>query len=171
VLVDRPSDAKEDRFDCDRVLMEMIAHGHIRPGDKFHCYGLFLFKAGLIGLDKWKEIPSKHYFLNNQDKHHLKVNINGFAKADQSCRLGEQEIPFFRKSLCKLSQYSKQIPCLDVFVIKKYQPYFLEEVPNEEDPKRPPRFIVRSRKAMDRLCTIRKTQLEQHCEKESERLR
>lgn len=82
VLTDRPTDGKEERFDCDRILMDMIQNSHVRPGDKFHCYGLFLFKAGLIGFDKWKELPTKHYFLNNQDKNHLKININGFARAD-----------------------------------------------------------------------------------------
>jgi hypothetical protein len=34
------------------------------------------------GYDKWQEIDTKHYFLNNQDKNHLKINVNGFAKAD-----------------------------------------------------------------------------------------
>ena len=82
VHLDKPSDGKEERFDCDRILMEQIQNGHIRPGDKFHFYGLFLFKTGLIGFDKWKEIQTKHYFLNNADKNHLKININGFAKAD-----------------------------------------------------------------------------------------
>ena len=85
-------------------------------------------------------------------------------------RIGEQEIPFFRKCLTRLSQYSKAIPCLDVFVVKKYTPYYLEEIQRtEENPGA--RFIVRNRRTMDRMQTIRNNQIEQMFEKESDKMR
>ena len=96
--------------------------------------------------------------------------MNGFTKADQSMRIGEQEIPFFRKCLSKISQFSKQIPCLDVFIVKKYTPYFLEEIVREEG-YTGSRFILRNRRTMDRLTTVRNTLMENHAEKEWEKIR
>ena len=75
--------------------------------------------------------------------------MNGFAKAEQSARLGEQDIPFFRKSLSKLNQFSKEIPCIDVFVVRKYSPYFLEEIPKMESTSN--RFLIRNKRTVERI--------------------
>ena len=70
--------------------MDLIERRLIRPGDKFHFFGLFLFKTGLPGHDKYEPIlGTPHYFLQNQHNFHLKINMNGFQKADQKARLGE----------------------------------------------------------------------------------
>ena len=87
--------------------------------------------------------------MENCHNFHLKININGFSKADQQARLGEQTVPYFRKSLSKLNQFSKQIPCLDVFVVKKYSPYFLEEIPKIENAQG--KYLVRNKRTVDRL--------------------
>lgn len=138
--------------------MDLIERRCIRPGDKMHFYGLFLFLTGLPGHDKLEPIKTSHYFLQNCHNFHLKINMNGFAKADQKARLGEQETPYFRKSLNKLNQFSKQIPCIDVFVVKKYSPYFLEEIPKMEDSTG--RYKVRNKRTVDRIKTIRRNQIE-----------
>jgi len=75
----------------------MINQGKIKPGDKFHFFGLFLMKRDLPGFDKQEEINSEHYFLQNQHYFHLKINLNGMNRAHFSLRLGEQDNPFFRK--------------------------------------------------------------------------
>ena len=56
--------------------------------------------------------------------------MNGFQKAWFGARLGEQETPFFKKSISSINQFSKQIPCLDVFIVKKFTKYFLELAEN-----------------------------------------
>ena len=82
--------------------------------------------------------------------------MNGFTKAQQQARIGEQEVPYFRKSLDRLNQFSKQIPCIDVFVVKKYSPYFLEEIPKIENPANSAKYLIRNRRAVDRIQTLRK---------------
>ena len=82
ITLDKIND-KEDRFDCDKQLMDLIERRCIRPGDKMHFYGLFLFLTGLPGHDKLEKIETSHYFLQNCHNFHLKINMNGFAKADQ----------------------------------------------------------------------------------------
>ena len=170
ICVDKIDDHREERFDCDKILIDLIERGSIKAGDKFHFYGLFLFRVGLPGHNKQQQIKTEHYFLNNCHNFHLKININGFSKADHSMRIGEQEIPFFRKCLSRLSQFSKAIPCLDVFVVKKYTPYYLEEIQRTENEQRS-RFIVRNRRTMDRLQTIRSNQIEAMFEKETDKMR
>ena len=88
--------------------------------------------------------------------------MNGFSKAWHGVRLGEQETPFFRKSLASVNQFSKQIPCLDVFIIKKFAPYYLElaETPSKNSDGATCRFLTRSRRAVDRLLTLRRSQIE-----------
>ena len=51
VILDKLGD-KEERFDCDKILYDLIERRCIRPGDKFHFSGLFLFKTGLPGHDQ-----------------------------------------------------------------------------------------------------------------------
>lgn len=40
---DRPPDGKEERFDCDAVLLKMIHDGCLQVGDKVRCFGLYMF--------------------------------------------------------------------------------------------------------------------------------
>ena len=98
--------------------------------------------------------------------------MNGFMKAWHGARLGEQETPFFRKSILSVNQFSKQIPCLDVFIVKKFSPYYLElvETPRQNSEGVTSRFVTRSRRAVDRLLTLRRSQIEQFVEKEIDKL-
>ena len=48
-----------------------------------------------------------------------------------------------------MNQFSKQIPCIDVFVVKKYTQYFLEEIPKMEDASG--KYKVRNKKTMERI--------------------
>lgn len=41
----------------------MINNGYIKPGDKFHFFGLHVEKRDLPGFDKQKPKFSKHVFL------------------------------------------------------------------------------------------------------------
>ena len=84
VTADQGQVDKEERFDCDKQLIELIERRLIRPGDKFHFFGLFLFKTGLPGHDKLQPVRTTHFFLENRHNFHLKINMNGFAKAEQN---------------------------------------------------------------------------------------
>ena len=76
-------------WDCDKKLLKMINSGYIKPGDKFHFFGLHAEKRDLPGFDKLKPKFSKHVFLQNTHLHYLKVNLNGLARAHFETRLGE----------------------------------------------------------------------------------
>ena len=86
---DRPPDGKEERFDCDAVLMKMIHSGCLQVGDKVRCFGLYMFFIKMQGHDAWEQLKTDHYFLSQQYHHHLKINVNGFQKANRNARLGE----------------------------------------------------------------------------------
>lgn len=60
-----------------------------------------------------------------------------------------------------------------MFIVKKFSPYYLEETgtKNVNQDGAQSRFLIRSRRAVDRLCTLRRTQIEQYVDREHERLR
>lgn len=64
VVGDKPADGKEERFDCDMILIKMITDGFIKVGDKVRCFGLYLFKRALPAHDARDEIKTEHYFLS-----------------------------------------------------------------------------------------------------------
>jgi hypothetical protein len=99
IVGDIPKDGKEERFDCDRILLKMIQAGQLKPGDKIRSYGIYMFHHGMQGHDAWERLSTKHYFLSKQHECHLKINMNGFCKAAGNARLGEQPTPYFRKPI------------------------------------------------------------------------
>ena len=111
----------------------------------------------LFGKDKEQRLNTDHYFLQNKHSCYLKINVNGMMRAHNSERLGEQAYPFMRISINSLNQYSKQISCIDVFIIKRTATYYLEEVmqfdKQENTNKR--KRILRSKKAMERIRYLR----------------
>ena len=64
--------------------------------------------------------------------------------------------------MASVFQTSKTISCIDVFVVKKYPCFYLEDAgePKKEESKKPRKFI-RSRKSMERLRTLRMLNLEE----------
>ena len=81
----------------------------------------------MLGKDRVMRLDTEHYFLQNKHSFYLKINLNGMQRAHNNERLGEQPFPFFRVPLSNINQYSKQICCMDVFIIKKTAQYYLEE--------------------------------------------
>jgi hypothetical protein len=73
----------------------------------------------MFGKDKLKRIDTDHYYLQNRHTVYLKININGFVRAHNMEKLGEQPFPFFRVPIAGINQYSKQVCCIDVFIIKR----------------------------------------------------
>ena len=112
---------KQDKFDCDKKIIEMINNQQMKPGDKFHFQGLYLMNKS---LPESLDVPLKteHYYLQNKHNSYLKINYNGLSRALCQETLGEQlSSPFFTKCLSTIMQSSKTIPCIDVFIVKKYQ--------------------------------------------------
>lgn len=64
VCGDKPADGKEERFDCDIILMKLVTEGVLKVGDKIRCFGLYLFTRALPGHDAWEKIETDHYFLS-----------------------------------------------------------------------------------------------------------
>lgn len=61
---DRPIDGKEERFDCDQILLSMIKDSSLKVGDKIRCFGLYLFSRPLPGHDAWEPLTTEHYLLS-----------------------------------------------------------------------------------------------------------
>ena len=55
ILGDKLPDGKEERFDCDHLLMKMITDGQLKVGDKIKCFGLYMFNRALAGHDAWEK--------------------------------------------------------------------------------------------------------------------
>lgn len=64
VLGEKPADGKEERFDCDSLIMKMITEGTLKVGDKIRCFGLYQFNKPLAGHDAWEKLRTDHYFLS-----------------------------------------------------------------------------------------------------------
>ncbi len=80
--------------------------------------------------------------------------------------LGEQ-LSYFTKPLPFILQRSKLIPSIDVIIVKKYPMFYLEDSPSTDGHKR--KKIIRSRKSMERLRTLRLVNIDEQFEKEYEK--
>ncbi|CDW89220.1 breast cancer type 2 susceptibility protein [Stylonychia lemnae] len=160
---------KVENFQCDRMILEMINNGQLKPGDKFHFFGIYLMNRPILEpLDQEPEVKSSHHYLQNKHNYHMKININGFLKAANDQIIGEQkQDPYFIRQIQHLIQSSKQIPCIDAIVVKKFQPYFLEEADfDDTNQKTKKKRVLRSNRSMERLKTIKITQIEEMLERE-----
>jgi len=50
---DKETNGADERYDCDKLLLEMLKAGRIKCGDKFHFFGLFIISKGLPAHDAW----------------------------------------------------------------------------------------------------------------------
>lgn len=58
-----------------------------------------------MASDAEKAIESEHYFTQNKHNYHVKINVNGMARALASETLGEQVLwPYFTKTLPSIMQ-------------------------------------------------------------------
>lgn len=162
----------EKRFNCDLELINLIENDQIRVGEKYHFFGLYMNNNELFGKDKIPRLNTEHHFLQNKHSYYLKVNLNGFVRSHNTEPLGEQPFPFFRIPLNSVNQYSKQLCCMDVFIVKRTSQYFLEEfsVYDQQDNQNKRKRIIRSHKAMERIKYLRQEVLEGKLQKDYENM-
>jgi hypothetical protein len=53
---------KNEHFDCDNILINMIKQNYIKPGDKFHFFGLYLMKKSIPEPDSERFIEGTQNF-------------------------------------------------------------------------------------------------------------
>eukprot|EP00347_Sterkiella_histriomuscorum_P005419 403356688 len=164
-----PVSEKIENFDCDRTLIEMINNNILKCGDKFHFYGLYLMNRAIQEqADQEQAIKTEHHYLQSKHKYHLKINLNGLTRALNDQILGEQKHdPFFLRQLQFVKQNSKEVPSIDVIVVKKFQPYFLEEADlssnnNNQAVNRNGRIkrMIRSRNTMEKIRVFKQQQIQ-----------
>ena len=118
-------------------------------------------------VDDTKPIDTQHFYLQSKHSYYLKINLNGMQKALSTETLGEQ-MSYFTKPLPFILQRSKVIPSIDVIITKKYPLFYLEDTKSTEQGHKRKR-LIRSRKSMERLRTLRMVNIEEQFQREFEK--